>query len=77
MRKTLTALIVVLAAGSLAACKMPWDKAETPPAVVATGPGATPATPPETTEPTQTASTDPAQTAKPEPTPAPTAPAQK
>jgi hypothetical protein len=76
MRKTLTAIIVVLAAGSLAACKMPWDKAETPPpATVATGPETTPAIPPETPDPTQTASTAPAQTAKPEPAPA--TPAQK
>ncbi len=78
MRKTLTAILVVLAAGSLAACKMPWDKAETPPpATVATGPETTPAIPPETPDPARTASTDPTQTAKPEPAPAPATPAQK
>ena len=33
MRKTLTAIVVVLAAGSLAACKMPWDKEKDPPPV--------------------------------------------
>ncbi len=31
MRKTLTAIVVILAAGSLAACKMPWDKEKDPP----------------------------------------------
>ena len=72
MRKTLTAILVVLAAGSLAACKMPWDKAETPPpaTVAATTETPTPdpvadtTTAPETPKPAeQTASTDkPAQT---------------
>lgn len=82
MRKSLTALVVLVAAGSLAACKMPWDKAETPPpATVATTdtptPDATasvdPAKPVE-----QTASADPAKPATPEPTAAqPTTPATK
>ena len=82
MRKTLTALVVFLAAGSLAACKMPWDKAETPPAAtVATTDTPTrdatasddPAKPVE-----QAASTDPAKPTTPEAPPAQsTSPATK
>ena len=67
MRKTLTSILIVLAAGSLAACKMFWEKDETPPpAPVATT--TEPSTPDATgvTEPTkpadQTASTDKAAT---------------
>ena len=51
MRKTLTAILIVLAAGSLAACKMFWEKDETP----------------EPTKPAnQTAATDPAKPVGPE-----------
>jgi hypothetical protein len=82
MRKTLTAMLVVLAAGSLAACKMPWDKEQDPPPVpVAASPG-TPAPvttastdPAKTVEPT--ASTDPANPASPAATQPPTKPATK
>lgn len=79
MRKTLTALVVLLAAGSLAACKMPWDKAETPPpAVVTTGPEATtPTTPTDPATPADTAAADPAKPVTPEPTPAPATPARE
>jgi hypothetical protein len=70
MRKTLTAIVVVLAAGSLAACKMPWDKEKDPPATpVAVSPEApTPDTTAiaETPKPAeQTASTEPAKPATP------------
>jgi len=51
MRKTLTAIVVVLAAGSLAACKMPWDKEKDPPPVAAS----TDAPAPDTTTATTTA----------------------
>jgi hypothetical protein len=76
MRKTLTAIVVLLAAGSLAACKMPWDKPEeTPPAPVATTaetPVAETTAGPEPTAPVeQTASTDKPTTPE-APKPAPT-----
>ena len=62
MRKTLTAIVFVLAAGSLAACKMPWDKEKDPPpvAVATDGETVTPnVTGADTTTPVeQTASTD-------------------
>ncbi|HEY0650895.1 hypothetical protein [Phenylobacterium sp.] len=82
MRKTLTAMLVVLAAGSLAACKMPWDKEKEPtPGPVATSPD-TPA--PDTTASTDpaktvepTASTDPAKPVTPEATQTPSKPATK
>ena len=69
MRKTLTALVVFLAAGSLAACKMPWDKTEPPPPPVAATATPTPETtasvdPAKPVE--QTASVDPAKPATPE-----------
>ena len=71
MRKTLTALVVLLAAGSLAACKMPWDKTEAPPPVAAV-PETAPAAP---ATPVETATAEPAKPATSEPTPA--TPAQK
>ena len=81
MRKTLTALVVLLAAGSLAACKMPWDKAETPPPAAVTTETPTPEStasidPAKPVE--QTASVDPAKPATPEAAQAqPTSPATK
>ena len=79
MRKTLTALVVLVAAGSLAACKMPWDKTEPPPAAtVSTGPEATtPTTPTDPATPVNTAAADPAKPVTPEPTPAPATPARE
>ena len=41
MRKTLTAIVFVLAAGSLAACTMPWDKEKDPPPVAVATDGET------------------------------------
>jgi hypothetical protein len=48
MRKTLTVISLVLAAGSLAACKMFWEKDQTPPPAAA-------ATTPANADPTATA----------------------
>lgn len=86
MRKTLTAIIVVLAAGSLAACdNLPWSKPKDPPATpVATGsetppvdPTAT-ATTPEAPKPAdQTAAVDPSKPASPDKAPVQPAPATK
>jgi len=68
MRKTLTALVLVLAAGSLAACKMPWDRPKDPePTPVATAPETPTPDPTAVTEPSkpaeQAAATDPAKPA--------------
>lgn len=62
MRKTLTAILVVAAAGSLAACKMPWDREKHPTPV--------PVASPDTPTPATTAGADPAKSATPELTPA-------
>ena len=82
MRKTLTAILVVLAAGSLAACKMFWEKDQDPaPTPVASSTEAPTAITPagtETTKPVeQAASTDPAKPASPGAPQAPSATATK
>lgn len=65
MRKTLTAILIVLAAGSLAACKMFWEKDDAPPPA----PVATSTEPPATAT---TATADPAKSVEPTaPTPTP------
>lgn len=91
MRKTLTALVVILAAGSLAACdNLPWSKPKDPPAAVtsdtttpdptatAVAPPTDPAAPADVSKPAdQTASVDPAKPAGPEKTPAQPTPTTK
>ena len=84
MRKTLTLVAVVLAAGSLAACKPFWQKEPTPaPTATVVEPTTTaetsmPATPMDPSKPVeQTASTEAGKTIPVEKTPASETPAAK
>ncbi len=78
MRKTLTLVLLVLAASPLAACKMFWEHDEKPAAAASTTDPAQ--TEPGNTDPTQTAQTaqtaTPATPASPD-QPAPAVPAKK
>jgi hypothetical protein len=84
MRKTLTLVAVVLAAGSLAACKPFWQKEPPPaPTAAAVEPTTTvetpmPVTPTDPAKPAdQTAPTEAGKTISVEKTPAPATPAAK
>jgi hypothetical protein len=78
MRKTLTLISIVVAAGSLAACKMFWEHDPAPPAVATTTAPTDPTTTAEASKPTdQMASTSTDQPAVAEKTETPPVPAKK
>jgi hypothetical protein len=77
MRKTLTVLALIGTAGTLAACKMPWDSEPQPQAASPTTESSYASTPAETTATATPAATTAATDATAKPDTSKTAPATK